>query len=64
MGIGEQFEFQKTGRIGPEPTLRRCIHGGAFPCPQCLANRRWNAAAGGPISDAEFERIYAKHKQQ
>lgn len=40
--------------------LRRCLHGGVFPCAQCLANRRWNELATGiKLTDREFEEQYA-----
>jgi deoxycytidylate deaminase len=46
-------------RRGENAPRRRCIHGGTFPCHQCVANRRTGAAAGFPIDDQQFEKQYA-----
>ena len=40
--------------------LLRCVHGGTFPCAQCVENRRCNTSAGFPISDEEFEERYSE----
>lgn len=39
----------------------RCIHGGAFPCAQCNANRRWSkAATSRDLTEDEFASQYRK----
>ncbi len=39
----------------------RCIHGGLFPCQQCVSNRRWNECATKTrLSEVDFELIYAQ----
>lgn len=55
----ESADMDNTMSLAAAMGQLRCIHAGRFPCPQCTANRRWNAAAGFPITDAEFERRYA-----
>lgn len=52
-------DFDAVPSLATAMGLRRCIHGGEFPCPQCRANRAWNeAATGKKLTEAEFEAIY------
>ena len=37
MGIGELYEFEKTGRIDPEPTIRKIEE---VDCPHCQGTGR------------------------
>ena len=43
----------------PLTERKRCIHGAAFPCAQCKANRSWNeAATRQKLTEPEFEARY------
>ena len=49
-------DFATTMSLSAAMGLLPCIHGGRFPCQQCLASRR----TGQAITDAEFERQYSE----